>query len=257
MQSPIQKLSLFDANCMLGRIVAPKAGFPLSVGELLDVMEDFEIAEALVYHATSKEYHPAQGNRILLDEIAGTARLHPMWVVMPSQTGEFPPEETLLEEMLSRGVKAARVFPHPDHHNFPLTDWASQKLLRSLESRRVPLFVDQELIDWGTVHDLSAEYPRLPLVLTNVGYRVNRFLFPLCERFGNLHIELSMYCGHRGIEDLAGRFGAERLLFGTRLPYFTPGSAIGMLSYARISEQDKRRIAGDNLRGLLAKVGNE
>ncbi len=53
-----------------------------------------------------------------------------------------------------------------------------------------------------------------------------------------------------------GRFGAERLLFGTRLPYFTPGSAIGMLSYAGISEAERTRIAGDNLRNLLARVGD-
>ena len=39
----IENLELFDANCMLGRIIAPKPGFPLSVDELLAVMDDFGI----------------------------------------------------------------------------------------------------------------------------------------------------------------------------------------------------------------------
>jgi hypothetical protein len=250
----IEDLRLFDANCMLGRIIAPKEGFPLSVEELLSVMDDFQIAEALVYHAMSKEYHPRDGNRVLLDEIAGTGRLHPTWVVMPSHTGEFPPEDRLVQEMLAAGVRAARVFPHADSHNFSLSPWVCEKLLGSLERSRIPLFVDQEQIDWDTVHELCQRYAGLPLVLTNVGYRVNRFLYPLWQEFRNLHVELSSYCGHRGIEEVVERFGAERLLFGTRLPYFTPGSAIGMLSYAAISDADRKRIAGGNLRNLLQQV---
>ena len=254
MTSRIKDLELFDANCMLGRIIAPKPEFPLSVEDLLDVMDGFEIREALVYHASSKEYHPADGNRVLLDQIAHCDRLHAMWVVMPSHTAEFPEETKLVEDMLAWGVKAARVFPHSDSHNFSLRHWVSGKLLRSLEIRRIPLFFDQEEVDWDTVHEVCETHPGLPLVLTNVNYRVNRFLYPLWERFANLHIEISSYCGHRAIEEIVDRFGAERLLFGTRLPYFTPGSAVGMLSYARIGEPDRKRIAGDNLRGLLDRV---
>jgi hypothetical protein len=256
MTSRIRDLDLFDANCMLGRMIAPKEAFPLSVEELLEVMDEFEIAEALVYHASSKEYHPADGNRVLLEEIGQSNRLHAMWVVMPSHTAEFPDEETLVEQMLTAKIKAARVFPHPDNHHFSLETWVSDRLLRALEGRRIPLFLDHEEIDWDTVHDLCGRYPGLPLVLTNVGYRDNRFLYPLWAEFRNLHIDLSNYCGHRAIEDVVERFGAQRLLFGTHLPYFTPGSAIGMLSYVKISESDRKKIAGDNLRTLIERVGS-
>ena len=257
MSDRIKNLDLFDANCMLGRIFAPKPGFPLSVEELLAVMDDFQIAEALVYHALSKEHHPAVGNRLLMDQIASCRRLHAIWVVMPSHTGEFPHEEQLVEQMLAQGVRAVRVFPHPDRHNFPLTRWAAGRLLESLQRGRVPLFVDQEEIGFDAVHELCRGYPKLPLVLTNVGYRSDRFLYPLWEEFSNLHIELSSYCGHGSIQALAERFGAQKLLFGTRLPYFTPGSAIGMLSYANISRADRQLIAGDNLRNLLKRAGDK
>lgn len=106
MTNRIKDLRLFDANCMLGRIIAPKPGFPLSTSELLSVMDDFEIAEALVYHAMSKEYHPDEGNLTLLEEVASSDRLHPMWVVMPSHTGEFPQEDQLVADMLAQNVKA-------------------------------------------------------------------------------------------------------------------------------------------------------
>jgi predicted TIM-barrel fold metal-dependent hydrolase len=175
---------------------------------------------------------------------------------MPSDTRELPDEEQLVDEMLSQGVKAARVFPHPDQHNFPMKPWVSEKLLRALEDKRIPLFVDQEQIDWETMHELCQRHTRLPLVLTGVGYRVNRILYPLWQKLDNLYVDLSNYCGHGAIEDVTERFGAQRLLFGTRLPYFTPGAAVAMLSYANVPESDKRLIAGDNLRNLLSRAGN-
>jgi len=255
MSSPIPQLRLFDANCMLGRVISPAEGFPETVEELLEVMDRFEIAEALVYASHSKEYHPAYGNQLLLEELAGVDRLHAMWVLMPSHTGEFPDEEQLVQQMLSRGVKAARVFPGAEHHNFSMRRWCSGKLLGALASKRIPLFVDLEQIDSDALYELCEAYPAMPLVVTNVGYRSDRLLYPLCAKFDNLYIELSFYFGHRAVETVAQRFGAERLLFGTGLPYRTPPSAIGMLSYAKIAEADRRRVAGDNLRRLLEGVG--
>jgi predicted TIM-barrel fold metal-dependent hydrolase len=156
--------------------------------------------------------------------------------------------------MFAQGVKAARVFPHPDSHNFSLRHWAAGGLLESLESKRVPLFVDEEEIDWDVIHEICERHPELPLVLTNVNYRVDRSLYALWKTYSNLFIELSSYCSHGGIEEATVRFGSERLLFGSNLPFFTPGSAIGMLSCAKISESDRKRIAGDNLRRLLSSA---
>jgi hypothetical protein len=241
----------------LGRIFAPQPGFPLSVDELLAVMDDFQIPQALVYHALSKEHHPAVGNRLLMDQIASCNRLHAVWVVMPSQTGEFPEAGLLGEQMSAEGVRAARIFPDPDRHNFPLTRWGAGPLLEMLQQGRIPLFVDQQEISFDALYELCREYPELPLVLTNVGYRCDRFLYPLAPECPNLHIELSNYCGHGSIEALAEQFGAERLLFGTRLPYYSPGSAIGMLGYAKITPAERKLIAGDNLRSLLERAGRK
>jgi len=230
--------------------------FPRTVDELLEVMDYFDIAEALVYHSLSKDYGPAFGNARLLEEISGTDRLHAMWVVAPSHTGELPDEDELVAQMLARNVKAARVFPGTDQHNFSLKPWSCGTLLGALQSRRVPLFIDFDQTDCHTLFELCGTHDKLPIVLTGVGYRSNRLLYPLLKRFDNLHVELSSYYGHRGIEMLVERFGAGRLLFGTGLPFFSPGSAIGMLNYGRVTESDKRLIAGENLRALLGSVAN-
>ena len=260
MTDDIKNLHLFDSNCMLGRMIAPKPGFPESARQLLAVMDSFGIAEALVYHTQSKQYDPIHGNESLMEEIEGlsrphAARLHAAWVLLPSHTGEFPDEfpdeDSLLRQMLARNVKAARLFPAADNHNYSLKPYCAEKLLHALENAKMPLFIDQNQIGWDDVHDLCRDYPGLPLVLSAVGYRVDRFLYPLLERFGNLHVELSHYYGHRGIEALVERFGAGRFLFGTNLPYYSPAAAIAILAYARLEPSDRQLIAAGNLSTLL------
>ena len=250
----MKKIEFFDCNCILGRVSVSKVSFPRSLSQLLGVMDYFGIDDALVYHAAAKESHPADGNKSLLDEIRGSRRLHPQWVLLPSHTGEFPNEKDLVKRMLSLGVRAARVFPHQERGNFSISDWCAGNLLAALSRRRIPLFIDSDEINWESIHGICERYPNLPLVLTNVGYRIDRYLYPLFERFKNLHIEISGYCSAGGMEETVRRFGAKRLLFGTRLPFFTPAAAVSMVLYSKISDSEKRLIAGENLRRLLEEV---
>ena len=56
-------------------------------------------------------------------------------------------------------------------------------------------------------------------------------------------------------QEITRRFGAKRLLFGSGLPVTEAGTSIAQIAYADISDADKRLIAGDNLRALLAWGG--
>jgi hypothetical protein len=250
----VKKIKFFDCNCTLGRVSVSKPGFPHSPSQLLEVMNHFGIDEAFIYHAAAKESHPADGNKSLLREIKISKRLHPQWVLLPSHTGEFSGENEVVKKMLSLGVRAARIFPHQERGNFSISDWCAGNLLAALSRKRVPLFIDFDEINWETVHNICERYPNLPLVLTNVGYRIDRYLYPLFERFRNLYIEISGYCSAGGIEETVRRFGAKKLLFGTRLPFFTPAAAVSMVLYSKISDSEKRLIAGENLRRLLEEV---
>jgi predicted TIM-barrel fold metal-dependent hydrolase len=67
-------------------------------------------------------------------------------------------------------------------------------------------------------------------------------------------IEISGYQPHRAIEEIAQRFGARRLLFGSGLPVFEPGSAVAMVTYAELPQDQKQMIAGGNLESLLEQA---
>ena len=53
------------------------------------------------------------------------------------------------------------------------------------------------------------------------------------------------------MEEIAGRFGHERLLFGTGMPVYDPGGPLGLLMGAQISQDQRADMAGNSLRRLL------
>jgi hypothetical protein len=225
------------------------------------------IAGALVHHGVARDYDPAAGNRLLLDELAaldgpagsvapdsptgpaGRSALIPCATLLPPATGEFPPPAEALDALAARGVRAVRLYPRS--HTFSLSPWCSGPLLDELERRRIPVSIDLAETDWETLHAVAARHPALPLIVTRVNYRQERMLYALWEHHANLRVELSLFQSHRGIEEAVARFGAGRLLFGTGLPFFDAGAPILMLARCEIAPEARAAIAGGNLRALL------
>lgn len=245
-------LRFFDAYVALGPLTVPILGQELpTVADLRAELDRAGIAAALVYSTIALDYDPPTGNALLSAALADEADLYPCWVLLPPGTDEFPPPATLLATMAEEGVRAARLCPSPARHNFSLEPWCSGALLKVLEGARVPLFLDLDETNWSQVAALLATYPELPLVLTGVTYRIDRYLFPLLAQFPQLHIELSGYQGLHALENLVQRYGPERLLFGSHLPLFEPGATITHLGYAALDDDAKALIAHGNLERLL------
>jgi len=245
-------LNFFDAYCALGHLSAPVFGqeFP-SADDLLAVMAATQISEALVYSPTAYEYDPVTGNEILQTEIAGYSNLHPCWVLLPPSTGEMASPTQLLGQMQQNNVRAARLCPSPVRNNFSLADWCIGSLLRVLADATVPVFLDVLEITWAELASILSRYKKLPIILTGVTYRLDRYLYPLWDRHSNLYVEISGYQGYYAIEAVVQRFGPERLLFGTNMPTYNPGATVSAVTYAEISNEAKSLIAAANLRRLL------
>jgi len=128
----------YDAECRLGVSKLHKPGAPSAAEALVAELASNGIARALVYHADAVGYDPVEGNRRLLDEIACYPALEPCWVLLPHHTGEFPPPDVVLAQMLAKGVCAARVFPRTFRFAFRL--WNLGELLSALADHRIPLW---------------------------------------------------------------------------------------------------------------------
>jgi predicted TIM-barrel fold metal-dependent hydrolase len=224
------------------------------IEDLVKRMSHYGIKKALVYHSMAHEYNPDMGNKMLMEQIADYSLFYPLWVVMPHHTGEFHEPDKLRKQMKENGVKAVKIFPGLNDHAYSIERWNCGELFTTLETCRVPLFIGLNQLNWNELHDLCGSYPQMNIILTELSYSADRNLYPLLKKFENLNIETTGYKVHNGIEEICSRFGAHRLFFGSRLPEYSGGSAVSMINYARISEREKRMIAGENLEKLLGGV---
>jgi predicted TIM-barrel fold metal-dependent hydrolase len=194
-----------------------------------------------------------------MQEISSHRELVPSWVLLPHHTGEFPEPTAVVDEMLSRGVRAARI--HPRHFRIAFRLWSLGPLLETLAAHCIPLWVDfghqgwsDESIDFDGLADVCDAFPSLPVILVRPNIGSDRRLYPLLARYSNLHIETSYYTVHRGIERLCERCGAARVLFGTGLPDRAPGPAIAALAYSLVDDEARALVGGGNLQRLLEGV---
>lgn len=220
--------------------------------EVVDELEHCGIAGALVCHGLAREYDCAYGNRLLLTEITRQPRLLGCAVLLPPHAAEMPEPARLVPSLWADGFVAAKVFPAL--HRFALDERTCGSLLRALEGERMPLLVQIDQTSWADLGRLCEAYPRLPLLLQKVVWDQERQLLPLMEAFDNLYIEFSSLQSNDVLERMTGRFGPERLLFGTEVPTKSPGAARALVDYARIGEEDRGLIAGGNLSRLLGVV---
>ncbi len=228
------------------------AGAFLTPDDLAAHQARFGIGRALVYHSLALEEHPTPGNELLMQAIEGHAGLVPSWLALPHHTGEFPKPARFIEELRSAGVRAVRVFP--DQQRFLTDDWVSGELFAALAGQ-VPLFWHIDSLDAPTARELyrvSTAHPDLQIVICDVDKMINRAITPLMREAPNVWLETGGYRAHRGIEYLSNAVGADRMVFGTKLPWQAVGPPHAELMYADIDDDARRAIGSSNLERLLA-----
>lgn len=247
----MEPLPFFDCNCMFGRRTAPRPESNLSDSQILEDLERAGITRALAMHAWGKEYDPHTGNERLVDLCREHRQLVPCFAVLPDGCGDFPAGDALLYYLRQGGARAVCIYPRAHSYGLGRT-WAG-RLLENLAEAQVPLLIDLEQTSWPELDTMLSEHSALQVVVLRTGYRINRWVFPMLARYPGLHLETSFYQAYRGIEAVAIRFGADRLLFGTGLPAWDPGGPISALVYADLPDSDRQQIAGRALEGLLWK----
>ena len=242
----------FDCGVEIGirRIMNPGSFYETT--ELLRKMKYYGIEKALAYHSLSTGYHPATGNDILMEQVADIPELLPCWVVMPHHTGEFPEPQALRQSMKRRGVRAVKMCPA--NHGYSTAEWNCGELFSMLAQCKAPLTLGYDQTSPDAVHNILENHPGLVIILTNLPNGCARNVYPLLKKFPELYLETIGFKPLEGVEDVCEKFGAGRLIFGSGAPLYSGGAAIGMLSYASISEEEKDMIAHKNLEQLLERV---
>ncbi len=243
-------LKFFDCNCAFGPFRTRVFRFARTAAELIEEMDFANIDRALVYHTAMRYDHPLVGNDLVVKETTGQPRLLATWSVLPSQTGEQPALDVLLREMQRQNIRALRLFPDDHRYFVDEITWGDQ--LAVYAERRIPLFVRASL---DKVAQLLKSFPELIVVTPSQGSNpLDRYAWPLIEKYPHLIFETSGYVVDNGIEEFCRRYSASRLVFGSGYPENSNGAAMLALAHAEIPLADRQAIASGNLTQLLAEA---
>ena len=250
-----ETIELFDCNVCIGTTSGRAAGSEGigTAGSIAAELSRLSVANALVRHGIALETGPAAANTRINDDLAGTANLHPTWSLLPEATGETDFPDEAVDRMIAGGARA--VWLYPRSHNYTLRRWCAGSLLSTLQYRHVPVFIPYDEVDVDELHEALGYHEHLNVVLANVDYSTSRWLYPLMAEHANLHMDLGAPHSQGGfLEEVVGRFGPLRLLFGSGFPDHEIGPAISYLLYADLRDEDKRLIGAGNLRSFIEEV---
>ena len=97
---------------------------------------------------------------------------------------------------------------------------------------------------WGLLLGLAALIAVVPSVYQRLDAEV-------CRRVDNLYVCTCPFLSWESTERFVETYGADRLLFGSDLMDLPIGWGLGPILYAKVTEEDKRKILGGNLRRLM------
>lgn len=241
-----------DASCRLGRPAAPKEDMPWETEKILQLMDHCHIDTAYAYHVVATTGETADGNELLMEEIAATEKLQPQWCVLPAAYDEFFSPERLHEKMKAGGVKTLRIAPRTFSHS--AAPYAMGQLMDLAADCHVPVFFDYGEAPGDEMYALCSAYPRVNFVVTNTAYGLNRFLGPVLDVCDNLYVGTGNYVVHNGLQNFCKYYSADRLIFNTNLPTASATAAVSLVCLADLSREEKEKIACGNFERLLSEV---
>ena len=250
----VKHLRLFDTNIWLGK---PK-GFPLAeelkVEQLETVMARYDLEGGLVSSWDAVTMSAQDGN-IALEQIEEGLpdQVYVIWNGLPL----LPREQEPLPGFQKPRQRTGGVRLFPKTHRYILKPWVVGTLCEWCVQFHLPLFLWHVEVEWDWVYELACSFPRLSIVVESQWQKILyhiRTLYNLLDTCGNIYVETSNFTGQDYLSHGVKTFGAERFLFGSFLPMNDPWVPAGMIQDADISEEEKKMIAGGNIRRLLEEV---
>jgi predicted TIM-barrel fold metal-dependent hydrolase len=235
---------IIDCYTLLG--AWPQAETDLSVENLAAGMQARGVGRCLVTHATAIFYDAGLGNEQAVRLCAEHDPLTPVAVVNPL---DYP---TCVEEIDRRFDGGSRIFRLcPVEHGYPfsaqvgplcavLEKLAGAKLLLvDLRDAPAPV-IGSDLIDRLPVPTaFSVDSTRLGTLL-HAG-----------KQSPKVWVDTSGLESGGAVECAVTHLGVQRVVFGSRAPLFSLGSAVMSVQYAELAEADRQAIFEGNLQQLL------
>jgi predicted TIM-barrel fold metal-dependent hydrolase len=176
-------------------------------------------------------------------------RFFPYFVFKPNY-----PEEAERTIALAETTKMPRFKIHDDGNDLPYDDKLYFPLYEYANRIEGVILVHT----YGKKHvvpimKVAEEFPRIKILLGHSGIFEEEIYAEAVRKHDNIWLETcSSFAWYGLIERLIAMGGADRVLFGTDMPFMSPDQQIGRVLFARITDEAKRMVLGLNAQRLLS-----
>ena len=234
-------MRITDVNCMIGSWPSRLRVFKTS-DDLTAVMDQYRLSDCVAFH--SKAMWSAKRGNDAMKEVAesSSGRIKHCYVLDSNLGSSIMPEaEELLKQLCVEKPAAVKLFPVS--RKFRADSFYCGELLEVLNELEMPvLFDSDQTLGFEELPILAKNYPKIKFVILRHGLNESKFIIPLIKKLENVYFDTSIMIDTGILEEIIGKYGSEKLLFGSGLPFFVPAGALSMVIYARIKDDDKENI---------------
>jgi len=218
---------------------------------IVKLMDRFGIDKACVSSLLGIYYNFVEGNAELKREVEKFPdRFIPFCVVQPRYG-----EEALLElrkcvkEWGWKGLKL-----HPSAGGYPADCLSAQRVVEEAVRLRIPVAIHTWIDDLSRpwrVGNLAEMFPDATLIMYHMGWFQWQEALEQAKKYDNIILDTTQSMYIRLVEPVVKAIGAERVVWGTNLPISYPGPNLVRVKTARITEEERRLILGENMLRIL------
>lgn len=239
-----ENFHIIDASTTVG--IHPKHRLDMSVERLVTEMDKFNITSSLSISTIAIFHQSEAGNAVTLDSVKESSRLVPMGTVNPRNY--FGRAENM-QAIRAQGFRIFKFFPV--EQGWVINSTAFGEVLRQLAAFKTPLMINAGRPgDATAIAGMTSQYPA-PVVLCSVSLDTLSEAITLMSRLPNLMVETHELHVPGGLELIADRIGADRIVFGSGAPLRSTASSLYYVLDSGLSDSDKQKVLGGNIKRIL------
>jgi predicted TIM-barrel fold metal-dependent hydrolase len=234
---------------------------PNTVDELLEILDENRI-DALVtcppYSSIGKDRTYDEANQFLAESMK-EAEERILSFVRVNPHLQKNALKSIDESIKKNGFYGVKV--HPRNEAFAINSEELSFPIAEVSAKLgVPLLIHTGEPDtYGfaqptLVGDLADTFPELTLIVGHMGKRLREDAMLVAKWFENIILETS-FRSHRDIERAVKLVGADRVIYGSDMPFGIPEVEMMKVELSAISPEEKKMILGDNIARILNLEG--
>ncbi|RLE82254.1 MAG: hypothetical protein DRJ52_02485 [Thermoprotei archaeon] len=240
---------MIDVSSYIGSL--PKRSCRLTLEEMIALAKRHGIKYMVVSHTSSHlSRSPLYGNKVVAEISRKYRELYAAIVVNPS---------LLIDKSIVSSDKIRVIRVSPLYHGYSLVNEKySKKLAEIIVETELPLHIPLRLhftepyqVKVLDVREFALKNRDLGIIVGGFNYDLLLEVISFLGNLDNVYLEISLLQSYRGVETLVDVMGADRILFGTNMPFSYPLASILKVTKAEISEKFKRMILEENAKKLI------